>query len=215
MIKLFAHRGFVDNDISQNSLKALKNAYLKGFRAIEFDIWFLNNQLLLSHDKPDIDKIKELAVFKDYFLYQNEMEYWMDFKNLDEKNVNLALKMVKNDLNEAKIDLNRVFFAPFITDYDLAIKIFEEIRMVFGGEVKIIAVCEELKEKGDDVLLSRFLKDNQIKYLSIFYKLVDESLLKMLDGVEIFAWTVNDKEEIRSLNKIGVKNFATDFILPS
>jgi len=38
MIKLFAHRGFVENNMKQNSIASLKNAVAKGFKAIEFDI---------------------------------------------------------------------------------------------------------------------------------------------------------------------------------
>lgn len=52
MIKIFAHRGFAQNNIKQNSIASLKNAFKNGFKAIEFDIWWLENQLFLSHDKP-------------------------------------------------------------------------------------------------------------------------------------------------------------------
>ena len=52
MIKLFAHRGFVENNMKQNSIASLKNAVAKGFKAIEFDIWWCDGEFLLKHDKP-------------------------------------------------------------------------------------------------------------------------------------------------------------------
>ena len=75
MLKIFAHRGFVgncdqQNYIQQNSLASLKNAYDSGFRAIEFDIWFYNSQLILSHDQPQLDNCKNLAHFNDFLIVE-------------------------------------------------------------------------------------------------------------------------------------------------
>ena len=41
MIRLFAHRGFAKGNILQNSIASLNHAHKNGFKAIEFDIWFL------------------------------------------------------------------------------------------------------------------------------------------------------------------------------
>ena len=85
MVKLFAHRGFVTENISQNSIASLKQAYDFNFRAVEFDIWFLDEKLVLKHDQPLEKEINNLPKFRDYFSFKNELTYWMDFKNLDEK----------------------------------------------------------------------------------------------------------------------------------
>ena len=50
MIKLFAHRGFVLENAQQNSIESLKEAVKENFKAIEFDIWFLNGNLVLKKD---------------------------------------------------------------------------------------------------------------------------------------------------------------------
>jgi glycerophosphoryl diester phosphodiesterase len=98
MIKLFAHRGFVENNMKQNSILSLKNAVTKGFKAIEFDIWWCDGEFLVKHDKP-IDKEKFLLPrLQDYLCYKNELEYWIDFKNIDLANVDEALKKLKADL---------------------------------------------------------------------------------------------------------------------
>ncbi len=210
MIKLFSHRGLVSQGIKQNSIASLNNAYKSGFRAIEFDIWFLNNKLLLKHDKPKDGEI--LPEFKEFLLYKNDLQYWLDFKNLDGSNAKSALLEVKKHLNANQINMEKVYFAPFITDYIAAIEIFNIIRDVFG-DVKIMAVCEKLEHENDLILLSKFLIQNQIKHLSIFHQLLNQRVCDILLGIEIFAWTVNDKNRFEELKKLGIKNFATDIIL--
>jgi glycerophosphoryl diester phosphodiesterase len=214
MIKLFAHRGFVTGNISQNSIASLKQAYDFGFRAIEFDIWFVKEKLVLKHDAPKDEEIESLPNFGDYFCFKNEMIYWMDFKNLDEKNSDKALRLVKKELDKALINMDKVYFAPFILDYQNAKKVFLKIREIFGEKANLVAVCEELENKKDEQNLRDFLTENKIKFLSIFYKIIDKNFIEKFSDIEIFAWTVNDLNSLKELEKIGVRNFATDKITP-
>jgi glycerophosphoryl diester phosphodiesterase len=214
MVRIFAHRGHAVKGGSENSLVSLKDAYQAGFRAVEFDIWFLNKELVLNHDEPSAEEIKSLAKFHEFLCFGNEIDYWLDFKNLDEGNVEEVILLVKLELEKVKIDLGRVFFAPFITDYKLAKIIVKKIREVFeadGSKVQITAVCETV-DKIDE--LEVFLKESEIKFLSIFHQLVNQNLTSRLNGVTLFAWTVNDSEAIQNLHKIGVNNFASDLIKP-
>ncbi|MES2962223.1 MAG: glycerophosphodiester phosphodiesterase [Pseudomonadota bacterium] len=214
MIRLFAHRGFAKERVLQNSIASLNAAHKKKFGAIEFDIWFLEDKLFLSHDRPKKNVLKILPSLSDYFAYKNDFCYWMDFKNLDEKNADQALKMVKDEINKSGIKLDRIYFAPFITDYKIAKKVFLKIRKVFGNKVQIVAVCEKLKNAQDIKNLRDFLTKNKIHFLSIFHELVDRTFVKIFPEIEIFAWTVNDLKRVQELEKLGVKNFATDSIVP-
>lgn len=214
MIKLFAHRGFVLENVQQNSIESLNEAVKENFKAIEFDIWFLNGKLVLKHDQPKIDELANLPVLKNYFYLGNSLEYWMDFKNLDEKNAFEALTLAKVEIAAAKIDLNQIYFAPFITDYKKSAKVFAEIRRVFGDEANLVAVCEKIEKAEDVKNLQEFLAKNNIKFLSIFHKLLDENFVKNLNNIEFFAWTVNDLLRLSELEGLGIKNFATDKITP-
>lgn len=218
MIRLFAHRGFAkgssQGNILQNSIASLNQAHKSGFKAIEFDIWFLEEKLFLSHDRPKKNALKTLPSLSDYFAYKNDFIYWMDFKNLDEKNADQVLKMVKDEIKKSGIKLDKIYFAPFITDYKIAKKVFEKIRKIFGNKVQIVAVCEKLKNAQDIKNLRDFLTKNKIKFLSIFHELVDGTFVKIFPEIEIFAWTVNDLKRVKELEKLGVKNFATDSIAP-
>lgn len=214
MVKLFAHRGFHSTDIPQNSIASLNEAHKNHFHGIEFDIWFLNGKLVLKHDEPLKEEINNLSTLRDYFFFKNEFFYWMDFKNLDEKNSEIALRLVKKEVDEAAINLNQIYFAPFIIDYKIAEKIFKKIRNIFGENVNLVAVCDKLESAEKIKILQNFLTKNNVKFLSIFYQLIDENFVKIFSKTEIFAWTVNDLARIKNLKNLGVKNFATDKISP-
>ncbi len=214
MVRLFAHRGLAKEKILQNTIASLNQAHKKGFKAIEFDIWFLEGELFLKHDHPKKSELKNLPKFRDYLKFKNDFCYWLDFKNLDEKNAIQALEIVKKETDLAGIKQDQIYFAPFITDYKLAGKIFAKIRKIFGKKAQLVAVCEELKNFEQIKILREFLSKNEVKFLSIFHQLLDRTFVKIFSDIEIFAWTVNDLQRLGELEVIGVANFATDKILP-
>lgn len=210
MIKLFAHRGFVENNMKQNSIASLKNAVAKGFKAIEFDIWWINGEFVVKHDKPKHEEEFLLPRLQDYLIYKNKLEYWFDFKNLDQNNVDDALKKLKADLILKEIDLNKIFFAPYITDYDLAIKISVKFRNFFSQKINFVGVCDnefKIQEIVDMVDM------DLIDFVSINYALINVELLHKINSNKLLAWTVNDIKLINDLYLLGVDKFATDKIL--
>ena len=216
MKKVFAHRGFTfdennpQNKIDQNSLASLKNAVNHGFKAIEFDIWYFNSQLVLSHDQPNLSNYQTLAKFSEYFIYGNQLDYWLDFKNLDETNINNVLNLVESQINFTKINLEKIFFAPYCTDYFLSQKIFFNFRKIFGNEIKMVAVADNIQQIPN---LLEFVVKNNVKYLSIDYKLINEDLIAKFKDQNILAWTINDQQILDNLARLGIKYFATDKIL--
>ena len=236
IINLFAHRGLVLKDkdnkknvASENSISSLHQAYSFGFRNIEFDIWYCENidKLILKHNQPtkqeldaylgssDSFKKAELPQFIDYLEFGNKLAYWCDFKNIDKNNVNNALALLKDDIIRKNINFSSFYFAPFITEYKLAGEICQYFRKTLGKNINFVAVCENFETYSAKESLKNFLIDHKIKFLSINHKLINNELLDFLPEVEFFAWTVNDKDRIIELSKMGVKNFATDEILLS
>lgn len=212
MIKIFAHRGYVINDFAQNSIESLKAAFDNGFSGIEYDVWFLNGELIIAHDKPE-SGFASLSKFKDFFLFGNKIKYWIDFKNLDETNADQVLALVKKEILIAKIDLKNIYFAPFIEKLNDAISVYAKIRDFFGQGAQIVALCVEIPGES----ATRYyqdLKKNDVKFLSIMHKNIDQNFMKVFHDVEIFAWTVNDLQRIAELEKLGVKNCASDKITP-
>ncbi len=127
---LFAHRGFVDKNCPENSIASLKKARELGFKAIEFDIWFLEEKLILSHNNPKT--IENLPNLSDYFIFKNQMNYWLDFKNLNEKNAISALELLKKIIEMSGIELDKLYFAPFVTNYKTSEKILTAFHKIFG-----------------------------------------------------------------------------------
>jgi glycerophosphoryl diester phosphodiesterase len=210
MIKIFAHRGYVQNNIKENSIASLKNAVKNNFKAIEFDIWLDDGELYLSHDKPPLASKNNLARFRDYLIYENKLYYWLDFKNLDENNVVEAMNIVKKDLNDNKIDLSKIYFAPYIIDYDLAEIVSHKIYKVFNQEVNLAIVCDnplKLNRAIDLVDIGVF------NFISINYKLINDDILKIINAKKLLVWTVNDNKIFNNLMLKGVDKFASDIII--
>lgn len=216
--KLFAHRGHIFSktqpDFKQNSIESLQNCYDLGYRAVEFDIWFVEDKLVLKHDRPNKNEL--LPTLSDYFRYKNELEYWMDFKNLSAANCALALELVAKEIERAKIDLNKIYFAPFITNLTRALPVYREIVRRFQQEAQIMAICEIKKRNlAQYAKYKEHLISHQIKFLSINHQLIDLEVAKIFsDQISLFAWTVNDVDRIQTLEQLGVRNFATDKIIP-
>ena len=214
MARLFAHRGFVTESHPENTVSSLKEAVDQGFDAIEFDLWFASRRIVIKHNMPEEREIDILPNLAEFFAYKNALTYWCDFKNLEEENVAKALLATKSEIEAAEIKLEQIYFAPYITDFSKAEKIYIHIRNIFGAKAKIVAVCDSLEHEQDVISLRQFLDKNNIKALSIFHQLLNKSSMQVLSDIEIFAWTVNDLTRMKELEALGVANFATDKITP-
>jgi len=210
MIKLFAHRGFVENNMKQNSIASLKNAVSKGFKAIEFDIWWLDGEFFIKHDKPSEKERFLLPRLQDFFIYENQLEYWLDFKNLDQNNIDEALKKLNADLVLRKINLDRIFFAPYITDYKLTSIISTKFRHFFSQKIKFVGVCDNKSFRQE---LVDMIDLELIDFISINYTLIDDNFLKKILPSKLLAWTINDINKINDLYMLGIDKFATDKVL--
>ena len=205
--KFFAHRGLVNKNAPENSILALKNAFENKVKAVEFDIWYFQNELVVSHDQPQNKSLK----LNDYLaVYGNKMEYWLDFKNLDQNNCDKALKQIKAITKDLKIKQNNLNFAPFITNFTEALEIYKIIKKYFR-KARILAVKEKLKIS-DRKKYYQELQKNKIFGLSIHYKNIDSNFVKIFKNIEIFAWTINNNKNANYLAKIGVQNIAGDKI---
>ncbi len=207
MIKLFAHRGLVENNMKQNSIASLKNAVAKGFKAVEFDIWWLDGEFFIKHDKPNEKEKFLLPRLQDYLCFGNDLEYWFDFKNLDQNNIDEALKKLNADLVLKKIDLAKIFFAPYITDYKLTSIISVKFRKFFSQKIKFVGVCDDKNWRQEVIDM---IDLELIDFISINHDLIDADFLKKISPTKLLAWTVNDIKRINDLYLLGVDKFATD-----
>ena len=207
MIKLFAHRGLVENNMKQNSIASLKNAVAKGFKAVEFDIWWLDGEFFIKHDKPNEKEKFLLPRLQDYLCFGNDLEYWFDFKNLDQNNIDEALKKLNDDLVLKKIDLAKIFLAPYLTDYKLTSIISSKFRKFFSQKINFVGVCDN-KNWRQEVI--NMIDLELIDFISINHALIDNDFLKKISPAKLLVWTVNDIKIINDLYLLGIDKFATD-----
>jgi len=138
MVKLFAHRGFVKDSQKENSIASLQEAVLQDFSAIEFDIWFIAEKLILKHDCPKENELAELPTLRDYFIHKNNLTYWLDFKNLDEENASKVLLLVKKEIEFAHVNLDQIYFAPFVIDKKKLRKFFLRSEIFLASRQKLL-----------------------------------------------------------------------------
>lgn len=81
---LIAHRGLIDgpNPEIENKYETLLAARRQGFD-VEVDVWYVDGELWVGHDKPDykiqIHELKALA----HDLHDNDCHAWIHCKNID------------------------------------------------------------------------------------------------------------------------------------
>lgn len=213
---LFSHRGFLNKNCTQeNTIKAFQNAINYGFQAIEVDIWYFNNELILSHDQPDknlnhYDRLENL-----FNHFKNKIIYWLDFKNLQQDNVKNAIANLKKIIDQNKIQYQQIFFIPCLDNLNLKQNLFsyEEIRKNFTQNCNLGAFISNI-EKSKLLNYRQQLQNNEISNLSVQYKNIDEKFIEIFHDINLFAWTVNKEEDLINLKKLGVKNIATDKLIP-
>lgn len=214
MVKFFAHRGYHNNKIKQNSIEALDFCYSSGFYGVEFDIWFVENELIIAHDKPQ--DIKDFPKFRDYLKYGDKLVYWADFKNLQdlsEDDLQNSIKAVKRRIEDRKIAIENFYFAPFITNFQKALPVHNAIRKTVAENAQIMAVIDDLSPEDYDFYCQKYLENN-IKNISINYKNINQEFMKKFESFNIFAWTINESDDLKNMKELKVNAICTDKITP-
>ncbi len=216
MVKIYSHRGYVEgaSEIEQNTIASLHNAYKNNFRKIEFDLWFLEGNFFLNHDQPHDDHLEKLPSLSDYFFYGNEMQYWLDFKNMNEGNVEAAAIELQKAIKLHEIALENIIFAPLIFDFNQAQPVHEKLKNILGKNIQIAAV-QKILTPADSENYYKILKKNGVKFLSIFHELIDQKFSELFCDIKLLAWTVNDKKRMQELAQLGVYAIASDKIIPN
>ena len=76
---------------------------------MELDIWYVEGQFILNHGKPSENINKYDKLEKLFKKFGNKIEYWLDFKNLDEENIKEAIKKLKLNIDQSEINYEKIF----------------------------------------------------------------------------------------------------------
>ena len=206
-MKIFAHRGYIDKNLQENSISSLNKAYNYGFDGVEIDLWFIDDKFYITHDQPEAEELSNLALLQDFLIYE-DFGYWLDFKNLDISNYKKAINCLKSNIKN--LNLANIFFVPYIDDYNLCEIIFKEINKVFDNNLKIAAIFDDVNKIED---LCKLISNINLKYLSIKSDLVTQQNIEKLLDINLMSWTIKDKKEYNRLRKQNIKIFASDILL--
>ncbi|MFC1658941.1 hypothetical protein ACFL0U_00025 [Pseudomonadota bacterium] len=212
---LWPHRGVWKTKKQQNTIQALDNAFNFEYRHIEFDIWLLNNKLLLKHDKPTEKELQNnsLPLLKEFVKrYGNKLKYWMDFKNLTLENIDEFLPIYKKVIDNSKIDYKAIYFTPFETNWNVSIKLHKKIQNYMKGINSMIMMNFENFEKEKIYDYYKILQENNITNFSVEHKIVNKKFVDTFQGINLFVWVVNNIKEYERLANLGVKNICTNNI---
>jgi len=213
-ITFWSHRGYKANKRA-NSRGSLVEAYNKGFRNIEFDLWYLNGNLRLNHDKPKKEEVKNLPLLRKYLKqYGSELKYWMDFKNLNKNNIENVLIILKRELDKNQIPYSSINFAPYEINLEKGLYLLNKARESFKGINVVSLIDSDVLKNNDLQSLYKFYTKNKIRHLSVESKIINEKFIKLFKDIKVYAWTVDNKNELERLKKLGIKNICTNLLLP-
>jgi glycerophosphoryl diester phosphodiesterase len=212
---LWSHRGLVETKEQENTITALDNSFKAGYRNIEFDIWFLNNQLLTKHDEPTKEELanNKLVSLKEFISrYGTKLQYWMDFKNLTLENIDAFLPVYKKIIDEVGIKYNSIWFTPYEPNWEIAMVLQAKARKAMPGINNMVVMDPYVFKKEKTREYYKILQDNNIKNLSIYYEIIDEQFLSIFKDINMFVWTVDNLEEYKRLKNLGIMNICTNKI---
>ena len=223
--KYIAHAcGGINNITYSNSLEAIEQSYNLGYKFIEIDISKTNDgKYVLLHDWYNTrDKLfgKKGMISENTFLNSSMVN------NLTQMNLDMVLKWLSGRKNIYLVSDTKNVEILEILEYinkfypDLKQRIipqiyfFEEYKKVLDmGYDHIILALYKLNNTKKEII--NFISKNKLMAVSLSKKMVQDGLafeIKKL-GVDPIVYTVNDKQEEKNLQKLGVDTFFTDFLV--
>lgn len=220
---VIGHRG-AKGHVAENTLASIKKAMDLGADGIEIDVFRCKTgEIVVFHDKKldkltdgkglienkslmELKKLKVLGT-NEQIPTLNEVFEVIDnktFLNIELKGSNtakLSLEIVKEQLNNNKIFPQNILFSSFNW------KELEDLRKL-DARIRIALVT------GNDPLLAidPALKLNAVAINPSHEKLNKKVINKIFKaGLKVYTWTVNDKDDIRKMKKLGVNGIITDF----
>ena len=220
---VIGHRG-AKGHTAENTLASIKKAMELGADGIEVDVFrCLTGEIVLFHDKKldrltngtgmieskSLEELKKLKVLEsnEGIPTLNEVFEIIDnntFLNIELKGSNtakLSLEIVKEQINNNKILHKNILFSSFNW------KELEDLRKI-DDNIKIALVTEN--DPLDAIEPALTLKAVAINpsYKTLNKNVVDE-IFKA--GLKIYTWTVNNKNQIDKMKKLGVNGIITDY----
>jgi len=194
-----------------NDISELYRYYNYGYKGIEFDVrYFQGKGIFVTHDTVSDNKIDSLISIKDYLSeLGNKINYWVDFKNLDSKNVEQTIDYFNLYLDDKSI-LNNLY----IESRDAAA--LGRLKEAFPN----INTMLYIKRFGETRYLHRLyfykfnIYKNNIDSVTTSIDRYNSVFIKDFKNLNLFVYDVNDRKIAEGLVYDGVDIILTDSIEP-
>lgn len=232
-ITLTAHRG-LSALAPENTIPAIELAGEKGYKYVEFDIHQTEDGVwILNHDEHLIRMTGKLGYVKDFTYFEladysiNNGANHKKYPGLKMPSLDMALDACLKNNIVPMIEIKNFTPGGIATLVNSIIEHgFEESCYVISFNYDAIEAVEKENENISLLyLVSEFDEEHLKKCLDNPHRGVSfqanpkknthEAIDKLLEkDIELFTWTVDEKEYIDYYYPLGVKNFVTNRILP-
>jgi glycerophosphoryl diester phosphodiesterase len=204
--KVWAHRGYY-KQFPENSIESLSEAFNRGARGVELDIFFdqeLQN-FIISHDIPDKSVKNELLTLEKVFSSLGKRGYfWIDFKQLESvHDINLVVDKMEKLLTKFQLFEKVIIESP----NGFLLRKFSQrgIHTSYWIQLSSIKVLTLIKDCAYRVMIAF----SNFSAISMDYRDYGDYIRKSYSHLPIHLFTVNDKEEASEL----IKNCAVKVVL--
>jgi len=200
--KAWRHRGGNPQNTVSGARKAIKN----GYKGIEIDLFYFNDEIILSHDFPKKDKT---YVTLSSFLSQvstDNLNIWLDFKNLNLWNCNQIGKKLKLTL------ASKNFLKSSFVESKRSILCLGKLKKmglnaIYWFEPSSYKIVSFFRPK----LLSSIVKWLDLDGISFDHRVFSTVIEKYFGFSSWHVFTINDLDTFKSFSKKeNVKVILTD-----
>lgn len=223
-ILITAHRGS-SLHYPENTLTSIEKAIEESADYVEIDVRLTkDNKVVLFHDNTlkrvngsdksiehmtleDVKKVDNGSYKNRKYDYENIPTLEEVFKNFKGKiKFNIELKMNNKECYELAKEVSRLIKEYSMSQY-VVVSSFNQLTIEkFKRDNKNIKTGYIISHPMDNI------EELQCDFISVKYNLLSKELVEEIhkNNKEIYAWTINDEENVRKIIKLGVENIITD-----
>jgi len=188
MYKLISHRGIHDKKTKENSYDAIKNALESSeFVGVEFDIReTLDNEIILYHNAVYNNKLVSKTYYKDMPKYVPKLEDVLKIRS--NKMFLIEIKNIENNYKKFLDIINKY------NDKNICIMSFSSKainKIDIDGRFYKIGILNYVLNTNENI--------KKLDFIAILNSLLNEDIIKNLNGLEIFSYGLFKKKKFRDV----------------
>ena len=219
---IVAHRGASGYAV-ENSLPAFQRAIDLGADMMELDVWQLKDSTIVVFHDGDLNRLTDTSgPIEDFTLAElNQVMLASAYKiprlrdvfMLADKQIRINVELKGPHTADGTYALIQEFIAEHgwkLEDFQISSFLHDELRRMreLSPDIEIAIL-----PNGDALTALDVAQEVGASAINAHYGSLTQASVDQIHaaGLQVNAWTVNDKEEMRRLRKIGVDGFITNF----